>query len=248
MKRIGSIATADVVVAAHDDTMVQCRELMAARGVRHLPVVRDGKVVGLLADSDVDRASEGRTADDVAPPVPVMVSSESLIHTALETMISMQAEAVLVVDDGVLRGIVTEHDVVRLAAETLGPEPVVSEVCSSPIQAVGSGQPATMAYERMLAHNLRHILVMDGDALTGVMSYRDLVEQGVQRGSDLTVGDLCHRHVHTATPDMPVLVAAGCMVKQKIGCLPVLSGREPYAVLSRRDVAKVLVRRLQARI
>jgi CBS domain-containing protein len=53
---VADIMTTSVVVAASDHTVNACMEVMSDRRVRHLPVVEDGKVIGLLSIGDLVQA------------------------------------------------------------------------------------------------------------------------------------------------------------------------------------------------
>lgn len=49
---VWQIMSAPVVTVAPDDTVAHCLELMTSRRIRHLPVVADGGVVGMLSIGD----------------------------------------------------------------------------------------------------------------------------------------------------------------------------------------------------
>lgn len=53
---VRDIMTAEVVTVAPDDVAPACMELMTRRRVRHLPVVADGRVVGLVSIGDLVKA------------------------------------------------------------------------------------------------------------------------------------------------------------------------------------------------
>ena len=89
-------------------------------------------------------------------------------------MRSQGVGSVVVVDaQGRPLGIVTSHDMVRVAAEEGGGRPVAEIMSSDPVSL-----PAhALAYEAavaMTARHIRHILVMDEGRLIGVVSERDL--------------------------------------------------------------------------
>lgn len=50
---VGDLMATKLVVCTPDDPMVTARKLMKANRVRHLPVMEDGHLVGLLSISDV---------------------------------------------------------------------------------------------------------------------------------------------------------------------------------------------------
>ena len=54
--KVGDVMTRAVCTVAPDDDATAAAELMAARRVRHLPVVQDGHVLGILGIRDVVRS------------------------------------------------------------------------------------------------------------------------------------------------------------------------------------------------
>jgi CBS domain-containing protein len=54
---VRSIMTADVVCVPPTGTVQDCMELMTERRVRHLPVVEDGRVIGLVSIGDLVKAT-----------------------------------------------------------------------------------------------------------------------------------------------------------------------------------------------
>ena len=51
--RAGEIMTSNVVCAAADDASERCMAVMRSKSVRHLPVLEQGKVIGMLSVRDV---------------------------------------------------------------------------------------------------------------------------------------------------------------------------------------------------
>ena len=54
--RVGEIMTAEVRTASTDQTVNDCMKIMTERRIRHLPVVEDGKVLGLISIGDLVQA------------------------------------------------------------------------------------------------------------------------------------------------------------------------------------------------
>jgi CBS domain-containing protein len=50
---VASLMTSDVVTCAPDDTMDQLMAMMTERRIRHLPIMEDGKMLGLVSIGDV---------------------------------------------------------------------------------------------------------------------------------------------------------------------------------------------------
>ena len=60
----GEVATGDLLTVSPEDELDEALELLARRQVRRLPVVENGKLVGVLAQADVARhAGDERTGE-----------------------------------------------------------------------------------------------------------------------------------------------------------------------------------------
>ncbi len=105
-------------------TLAAARQLCASKRIRHLPVVDDGALVGIVSDRDLRRA-RGAGESDELPVGKVMTRSVVTVEPSLDLVAAgalMADEAVSalpVVDDGRLVGIVTLRDIVDHAIDAL---------------------------------------------------------------------------------------------------------------------------------
>jgi CBS domain-containing protein len=74
-------------------------------------------------------------------------------------------------------GIVTEPDIIRkvVGAERLPYYIPVEEIMSSPVIGIDGRRPITEAADLMEQHGTRHLAVLSGDSIVGVLSVRDLL-------------------------------------------------------------------------
>ncbi|WP_135364454.1 MaoC/PaaZ C-terminal domain-containing protein [Halosimplex halophilum] len=80
-------------------------------------------------------------------------------------------EAVVVVDAGEVVGIVTESDVVALVVEDRDPEALTAaDVLSSPVHTAAPDESVVDAAERLRAHGIEALPVVDGGELRGVVT------------------------------------------------------------------------------
>ncbi len=98
--------------------------LMSEKGIRHLPVTRQGSVVGLLSDRDIKLAMgiPGLDIDalpiiDFATEKPYVIEPETPIGQVAVTMASKHYGSAIVVQNGKLVGIFTTVDACRALAE-----------------------------------------------------------------------------------------------------------------------------------
>lgn len=107
---------------------------------------------------------------------------ESPVADVAGAMIRGGFGSAVVVHGAVLAGIFTERDVLRAAASG-------TDLTSSPVSRWMTGDPVTAepggdsegAAETMLAGGFRHLPVVDGTALVGIVSLRDLLSARIGR-------------------------------------------------------------------
>jgi CBS domain-containing protein len=107
----------------------------------------------------------------------VTVEPSTSVAAAVTVMGMRGVGAVLVMEKGGLEGIFTERDLVRALSNDIGAssQPVVQWMTRNPVT-VGPDASVEEALETMLAGHFRHLPVMDGGRLVGVVSIRDLSE------------------------------------------------------------------------
>ncbi len=107
-------------------TIRQVVEIMKSQGCRQLPVLLNGKLVGILTDRDVrlvmnsplilhgrwqdDEILDNITAETCMTPDPMTVSPETPAYQAANMLSIYKFGALPVVDNGVLVGIITVTD------------------------------------------------------------------------------------------------------------------------------------------
>ncbi len=110
---------------------IDCRESlstamgrMALHEIRHLPVMDGPRLVGMLSRHDVQNAlrvyggeADLRPVGDVCTREPLLVSPATPVADAARHMVARAVTSILVVDDGVLVGIFTSIDALRVLAD-----------------------------------------------------------------------------------------------------------------------------------
>ncbi len=112
----------------------------------------------------------------------VLDQSDDTLAEAARKMWKQQTGSLLVTDGDDLIGIVTERDVLRAVATGVKLEEArIAEVMTKDVVTVGPGTSLREAAKIMADRWIRHLPVVDGGKLVGVISQRDLA--GVLAGA-----------------------------------------------------------------
>jgi CBS domain-containing protein len=122
--RTAAAMTRDVVVVSPEIDLRAARKIMERRHIRHLPVVKAGRLVGILSDRDLLRY-DGVLMDELETPVSAAMThapTTCLITTTVsrvaQMMLDHKIDSVPVVDpSGLLVGLVTSSDLLQLLVE-----------------------------------------------------------------------------------------------------------------------------------
>jgi citrate synthase len=117
-----------------------------------------------------------RTVAEVMSSPVVTASPDETVAEAAARMHDRSVGSVVVVDGTRPIGIMTERDVVRLAAAgSAGDGTKVAEWMTADPDCVEPGLGVQEAFASLSEHGYRHIPVVDGDELVGIVSLRDLM-------------------------------------------------------------------------
>jgi CBS domain-containing protein len=113
----------------------------------------------------------------------VSVRSTDAVVLALQAMRDNRVRAVLVMDEGRLSGIVTQGD---CAIKVLLPgrdakDTLVGEVMTANPMTVKPSDPLEACMGLMANRGFRHLPVMDGERVVGVVSVGDVVKDSIRR-------------------------------------------------------------------
>jgi len=120
----------------------------------------------------------GITCADAMTTEPVTIREFASIPDCASLMKEKHVGALLVVEKSSLKGIITEQDIVRrVVAEGLDPkETVAKDILSSRIYSIEPGADIFEALLVMKDENIRHVTVMDGDKLLGLVTGKDILK------------------------------------------------------------------------
>src|SRR6266513_2432159 len=105
------------------------------------------------------------------------ISPDATVFEAIQQMAEKNVGALLVTADDKLVGVISERDYTRKVAlkGKSSRETKVSEIISSPIVSATPGHSVEECMRLMTTNRVRHLPVLDGDRLVGIVSIGDLV-------------------------------------------------------------------------
>jgi CBS domain-containing protein len=92
-----------------------------------------------------------------------------------QRMVDRDVGAVLVMEDETLAGILTERDVLRAVAAGIQDDTVVSDWMTRDPDTMAPGDTTEHAAVLMIHGGFRHLPLMEGDDVVGMLSIRDLM-------------------------------------------------------------------------
>lgn len=121
--------------------------------------------------------------------------------------------------------------------------PTIRTVMSEAPHTIGSDQKLSAAHKMMRDHRLRHLPVMRGGQLVGVLSQRDLYFLESMAGVDIdldVVADAMTPDVYTTAPEAPIHDVVETMAKQRFGCAVVVDHGHVAGIFTVTDALRHL--------
>ncbi len=105
-------------------------------------------------------------------------SPDATVYEAIELMANKNIGALLVLEEGKLVGLISERDYTRkvMLCGKRSRETQVREIMSSDLTVVHSREPVENCLRMMTDKRIRHLPVLDGDTIRGIISIGDLVK------------------------------------------------------------------------
>ena len=114
-----------ITIGAHQ-TLARAHEIMREHGIRHLPVLRDGKLVGIVSDRDLSFVESGKNVDpervaveEAMTPDPFTIGPDSSLEWVVMEMAHHKYGSTLVVEGGRVIGVFTTVDALRALEDLL---------------------------------------------------------------------------------------------------------------------------------
>lgn len=181
---VGNRMTKEPITVEPDDLLIRAAHKMQTGGFRRLPVVSDGKLVGILTERDLREHRghlEHTKINGVMTENPLTVNAATTLEEAAQILLERQIGGLPVVAaDGRLIGIITASDILNAFLDVMG----ASHGGSTRIDLILEGE------EHGLVEATR-IVAREGGEVLGVGTYRERV------GED----PVCYLRLISGTPE-----------------------------------------------
>ncbi len=106
------------------------------------------------------------------------IGPEASVYDAMKLMADKSIGALVVIENGAVAGIVTERDYARkiVLEQRTSQGTSIRDIMSSPVVSVGLGHTSDDCIRLMGEHRMRHLPVLQGDRVIGMVSIRDLLD------------------------------------------------------------------------
>ena len=126
-----TVMTPFPVHAPPDTSVIAAQALMKGHEVRHLPIQRNGHVIGVVSESDLQMATDLLGGSDfpvwrLCTKPPLVVHTEAPVRAVIAEMADLGVDAAVVLRQGRLAGIVTLTDICEALLRML-PGPFLDE-------------------------------------------------------------------------------------------------------------------------
>lgn len=127
--------------------------------------------------SRVERSVMRDRIEQLVPREPLVVAPDTPVREVLDRMVERSVGCAVVVEDHLVVGIFTERDVLlRLGADAagLGGQPI-SKFMTRSVETLELDDRVAFALHKMDLGGYRHLPVLTGDRVTGIISIRDIL-------------------------------------------------------------------------
>lgn len=121
------------------------------------------------------------------------IDPDATVYEALELMAQMNIGALVVVAQGQVVGVATERDYARKVAlrDRASRDTPMRDIMTSEVKSVTPHHTSEQCMALMTAGRMRHLPVMDGDKLVGLVSIGDLVKD-IMREQQFIIEQMGH--------------------------------------------------------
>ncbi len=262
------IANTNVLTVSPNDTLAHVRRLILKHNITKFPVFDGGLLVGAVTEMEVAKAY-----DITRGPIDNVLVSEVMTDNVIavsptdelaDVVPELLKRALITVQDkSEFIGIITKTDTIKALLHSLDTNKPVSSVHTVNLKYVRPDQSIFRAVKIMKEENVKHLPVIQGGQLLGIVSAKDIAlatfglrpkkvtflrysDTGARRAVRIvpqTVGGIMRTSVETISPKLNLMKAANRLISRSVGSLIVQEAGRPVGIVTKTDVLHTLKKR-----
>jgi CBS domain-containing protein len=172
---VSDYMTSDVVNIEIPGNRDDVLKILKRTGISGVPVLKEGRLVGIITRKDLLRKSEETQLGLLMTPDPVTIAADAPLGEAAKLLTSHNIRRLPVVEDGQLKGLISIADLVHAIA-TLRIKHEIKDTYTSQTFALWEETPLPVVGRVMEISGFEAIPILDADnKLQGIISERDLI-------------------------------------------------------------------------
>jgi len=178
--KLSQIMSSPVESVSSDLSVLEASKIMGIKHIKRLPIMDDGKLVGIITQTDLVRAltSYGlwRDISEIMTRNIAGIQIHASVAEAAEIMTSRKISCIVVMNGDNVAGVLTEKDLLgRVVALQRDPfNTRMEEVMSFPVTSIPSTFSVFSASKVMEEMNIRRLVIMKDKRLCGIVTQTDI--------------------------------------------------------------------------
>ena len=267
--------TSPVITGTPDMALSEARQIFDERQIRALPILKGDKLVGLINRLVLIRldlsilgnevwnlginVADETAADAMKTDVTTVTPDATILH-ATRSMLENKINALPVLENGKLIGILTSSDLLRFIIkmyQTLDKKIVVTDYMTDDVVTITRHTTLLEAHTLMGAKHIRSLPVVENGKIIALVTRTDLMSSdptrpAMQSSSETSTKILAQpvekvmvSNVITIAPTAELTEAAQIMLEKKIHSLPVVDEKQQMlGIITESDLFLMLLQKL----
>ncbi len=257
--KIKEIMTKDIVYVSKNDDLKHVMNLMEKHNISKVPVMDDGKLVGIVTDTKIadklgslksrgipaSRMHASTVMDKNFEPIYPEMSVKEILETVGKPGLTMLP----VVENEILVGVVTKADLLPF----IEGDKKAREVMVAPVYSVKSDDRVVHARRILFDNDIARLPVVDEGEIVGILSDKEIsfaiseIKRNYPLGRqshhmrELLVKEVMKTPAIVSNGVITVKEAAAIMMKNEIGCIPIVDNEGKIeGIVTRTDLVRLI--------
>ena len=257
--KIKEIMTKEVITVSKNDDLKHVMDLMEKHNISKIPVMDDGKIVGIVTDTTIadklgSMKSRGIPTSRMHASTVMEKNFEAVypdmdVREILQTVGKPGLTMLPVIGNDVLVGVVTKADLLPFVKG----DRKVKEIMTTNVHSVRPDDRVIHARRILFDNDIARLPVVEERKVVGMLSDKEIsfafseIKRSYPLGQqnhhirELLVKDVMKVPSIVSDGDITVQEAAEIMMKNEIGCLPIVDKDEKIeGIVTRTDLVRLL--------